>query len=82
MPPRFLLDPGKPFASPQLGIDVRRRDLRGLPYHQQVVEQIGRFRDHRLRVTLDGGDYVLELGRLDGVAASLASPMLQTFFSR
>ncbi len=33
-------------------------------------------------VTLDGTDYPLDLDRLDGVAATLASPTLRTFFSR
>ena len=33
-------------------------------------------------VTLDGTDYLLDLDRLDGIAATLASPTLRTFFSR
>lgn len=55
---------------------------RAVLLRERLLSELAAMHPGIREVTLDGGDYVLELGRLDGVAASLASPMLRTFFSR
>src|SRR5579884_575631 len=67
----LLLEPRLPGARAKLGFDLIKADAARVQHDHQVVQQVGRFRDHALVVLADRG----ERG-FDGLFAQLLGAMI------